>query len=135
MVSGFFHQLPIDQLGNYAGILVRPMPLLPLLSMWCVSCMLINIDLQAGSFNFGGLLGSVMWGMLSDSLGRRPVMLLGILGTFFRSVYVLRALVSPLILLQHPDVRLQPHLLVGRDGSAHLGVSQRQHRRGQKLSR
>lgn len=33
------------------------------------------------AFMFGQLLGSTPWGILSDRIGRRPVLLLGLMGT------------------------------------------------------
>jgi MFS family permease len=56
MVASFFPELPVEQLGRRAGIL-------------------------GSMFNFGQLFGSLVWGRLADRYGRRPIMLVGLLGT------------------------------------------------------
>jgi len=40
-----------------------------------------NAGILTGSYYIGSLLGNPIWGWLSDLLGRRPVLLLGICGT------------------------------------------------------
>ncbi|EDQ86692.1 uncharacterized protein MONBRDRAFT_28003 [Monosiga brevicollis MX1] len=57
MTADFFPDLHATQLGRYAGFL-------------------------GGAFHMGALSGSVLWGAASDRYGRRPMMLLGICGTF-----------------------------------------------------
>jgi MFS family permease len=56
MIQDFFPGVAYQKLGLYAGLL-------------------------AGSFNVGALLAGVLWGKLADRIGRRPVLLLGIVGT------------------------------------------------------
>ncbi|EGD74952.1 hypothetical protein PTSG_07177 [Salpingoeca rosetta] len=56
MTHDFFPELDRTQLGTYAGIL-------------------------GSAFHCGSLAGSIAWGRLADKHGRRPIMLLGILGT------------------------------------------------------
>eukprot|EP00475_Leptophrys_vorax_P038525 TRINITY_DN6815_c0_g2_i1.p1 TRINITY_DN6815_c0_g2~~TRINITY_DN6815_c0_g2_i1.p1 ORF type:complete len:524 (+),score=119.86 TRINITY_DN6815_c0_g2_i1:38-1609(+) len=56
MIRDFFPQTSYEKLGLYAGIL-------------------------AGAFNLGALIAGVLWGRLADKIGRRPVLLLGLIGT------------------------------------------------------
>ena len=79
MVLGMFQgQLNQEEVGYYSGMI-------------------------EGSFHLGSLLGSIMWGHISDKYGRRPVMLLGLAGTivsalgfgFSRSFYA--ALISKFV--------------------------------------
>jgi MFS family permease len=56
MMQDFFPRTPFEKLGLYAGIL-------------------------AGSFNVGALVAGVLWGKLADRIGRRPVLLMGLVGT------------------------------------------------------
>jgi MFS family permease len=42
-----------------------------------------RVGMLGAAFNVGQLFGSLLWGRLSDRIGRRPVMLLGLMGTVF----------------------------------------------------
>jgi len=42
-----------------------------------------NAGILAGSYYVGSLVGNPFWGWVSDLLGRRPVLLLGVAGTVF----------------------------------------------------
>lgn len=56
MVEFYFPELTKTQLGYRAGLL-------------------------ASAFSAGSLLGNLIWGTVSDTYGRRPTMLCGLLGT------------------------------------------------------
>jgi MFS family permease len=56
MVQYYFPLLSKAELGYYAGIL-------------------------GSAFSSGSLIGNIMWGIVSDRWGRRPALLLGLLGT------------------------------------------------------
>eukprot|EP00667_Euglena_gracilis_P007275 EG_transcript_7354 len=58
MIRDFFPELPASEVGYYSGYL------------------------NSASF-FGQLLGSPLWGVLSDKVGRKPVLLMGMVGTIF----------------------------------------------------
>jgi MFS family permease len=61
MVSGFFPDLEDRQLGYYAGYL-------------------------ASAFHLGALPSGIVWGSLADRIGRRPVLLLGTIGTLISTI-------------------------------------------------
>lgn len=56
MVHHFYPALSTAELGYHAGIL-------------------------GSAFSAGGLVGNIIWGYASDKLGRRPALLMGLLGT------------------------------------------------------
>lgn len=56
MVQHFFPYLAKDELGYYAGML-------------------------GSAFSCGSLIGNILWGIISDKLGRRPALLFGLFGT------------------------------------------------------
>ncbi len=56
MVQHFFPELTTEELGYRAGIL-------------------------GSAFSAGSLFGNVIWGLVSDRMGRRPALLLGLFGT------------------------------------------------------
>ena len=58
MVEDFFPSLPASEVGYYSGYL------------------------NSASF-FGQLLGSPIYGLMSDKFGRKPVLLFGMVGTIF----------------------------------------------------
>lgn len=47
----------------------------------CVSCVGHKAGYLGSSYFFGNFLGSLMWGWISDRLGRRPVLLFGVAAT------------------------------------------------------
>lgn len=57
MVRDFFPELSDTELGFEAGYL-------------------------ASAFHLGSFFGSIMWGRLADKYGRRPILLIGIVGNF-----------------------------------------------------
>lgn len=56
MVQFYFPALSKAELGYFAGIL-------------------------GSAFSCGSLIGNIMWGVISDKYGRRPALLMGLLGT------------------------------------------------------
>jgi MFS family permease len=41
----------------------------------------VELGLLASSFNIGQFISSIIWGKLSDRIGRRPVLIAGLFGT------------------------------------------------------
>ena len=58
MVQHYFPSLSAGELGYYAGML-------------------------GSAFSMGSLAGSLLWGVAADKYGRRPILLSGLVGTFF----------------------------------------------------
>ena len=111
MVQSFYPDTPRDQLGRAAGVL-------------------------ASSFHVGGMLGAYVWGQLSDTYGRRAVMLAGITGlctVVDPLVHSRRTVIHPIRLTPlhcrhagvHPAVWLQSVVWLGRLCTLPVGAAQR----------
>lgn len=79
MVAMFFPELSTKELGFKAGILGL---------FFCspLSYFFTYFYYLGSAFSCGSLIGNMMWGILADKFGRRPVLLSGLVGTTFAAL-------------------------------------------------